>query len=82
MKLSDYSEEARAGLIRWATDVYDDPAYFEDISLEEWAWAWFLLSVSSDNPEWFPHGKWGTLQFFRAELEEEARREITERAKG
>ena len=80
MKLSRLSPEAQAGLVRWATHHFQDDLLWDGIgsSPEHWAWLWFQLRVSEDNPEWFPKGKWATLQHIQTLLEEEARAIITD----
>ncbi len=37
---------------------------------ESWAWLWFQLRAAEDRPEWFPSGKWATLQHLGMLLDE------------
>ena len=77
MKIDHFSVEARAGLRRWACEALDDELAFDGIASlpEHWAWMWFLLREAEDRPEWFPKGKFATLQFLEQRLVEEARAE-------
>lgn len=47
----------------------------EDLVLtpEGYAWLWFKMRVSEDKEEWFPGGKWATLQKMCDLLEAQAR---------
>ncbi len=74
MRLPRLSQEAQDGLRLWAAQVHDNQLLFDDIGSlpEHWAWVWFQLRVSKDKPEWFPKGKWATIQTIEAVLNEEA----------
>ena len=64
MKIEKLSQETQDGMIRWAREVHDDELLFDDNASapEFWAWTWFQLREAEDRPEWFPKGKWATLQ--------------------
>lgn len=81
MKLGNLSVLAQNGLTRWAKDVHDDELMLEAISSlpENWAWVWFQLRYAIDKPEWFPCGKWATLQRIESFLNEEVARSLSER---
>lgn len=77
MKLSQLSAEAADGLLKWAKHEHQDDLFFEGISSlpGEWAWVVFQLKVAEDRPEWFPKGRWATIQRIEAFLLEEARQQ-------
>ena len=78
MKLEMFSEPAQAGLRVWAEQnnlLFPDHAG----APEFWAWMYFELRESEDRPEWFPRGKWATLQFLEAKLSEAARTVVLSR---
>lgn len=74
MKLDKLTSQAQDGLRLWAAYQHDDEMLFDAIgsSPEHWAWIWFQLRAAKDRPEWFPHGKWATLQFIQGQLDGEA----------
>jgi hypothetical protein len=76
--LDHFSEEAQQGLRLWSVAVYGDELMLDGIGGATAAWAWiaFLLRESPDRPEWFPKGKWATIQFLETELIQEARQEV------
>jgi hypothetical protein len=76
MKLDHFSPQAQEGLRRWAEDVLLDELALDGTSTEHWAWILLLLKESQDQPDWFPKGKWATLQHLEAKLIEEARDEV------
>jgi hypothetical protein len=50
-----------------------DELALDGISTERWAWILLLLKESQDQPDWFPKGKWATIQFLETQLIHEAR---------
>ena len=74
MKIEMLSREAQEGLRRWGADVYGDEMLFDAnaSSPELWSWMYFQLRVGQDRPEWFPRGKWATIQAIEAYLSKEA----------
>jgi len=74
MKLSWLSTEAQEGLLQWAEFEHNDELLFDSIGSapEEWAWICFQLRAAVDKPEWFPKGKWATIQVIEQFLLDEA----------
>jgi hypothetical protein len=74
MKLSKLSNEAADGLVKWAEYEHQDSLFFDGIGSlpAEWAWVHFQLKVAEDRPEWFPKGKWATIQAIEMFLTAEA----------
>jgi hypothetical protein len=72
MKIDQLSAAAQDGLRLWANEVFHDELALDAAATEHWAWAHFLLKVSPDRPEWFPKGKWATLQIIEGELLKDA----------
>jgi len=69
----DFTPDGWAGLRRWceAADDGPFPADRLDVSApENWAWIFFELRQATDRPEWFPHGKWATIQHIGNLLDE------------
>jgi len=67
----DFSAEAWAGLSVWCEALdggLDDR--LRDCTPENWAWIWFQLRRAADRLEWFPRGKWATLQHIERLLNE------------
>jgi hypothetical protein len=81
MKLDYLSAEAQDGLRRWSKYLWEDEMAIEDYGMAPAAWAWvcFLLRESEDRPEWFPKGKFATIQVIEAALMREARGELEAR---
>lgn len=75
MKIDRLSTLAQHGLRSWAISVHHDEMLLDAISSlpEHWAWVWFQLREAEDKPEWFPRGKWATLQEIERHLILEAR---------
>ena len=75
MKIEIFSLAAQEGLRLWAKTIHGDELLFDAnaSSPEVWSWAYFQLSESEDRAEWFPRGKWATLQLLEGKLREEAR---------
>lgn len=77
------SPVAQEGLQKWARETGRSfPAYSHDpeaidAAAEFWAWVWFQAREAEDKPEWFPHGKWATLQVLEQWLVELARERRT-----
>jgi hypothetical protein len=80
MRIENLTEEAQSGLRAWASHHDNDPMLFDGINSvpTEWAWQLLRLKESEDRPEWFPHGKWGTLQFIEQKLMAEAKASLCE----
>lgn len=76
MTMDTLSAETQEGLRRWAKVAHHDEMLFDGIggAPEQWAWIWFQLQVAEDRPEWFPKGKWATVQFIGGQLIVEAAR--------
>jgi hypothetical protein len=75
------STEAMNGLRRFCSDVFHDELLPDDLTSEEgWAWLWFQLADAQDRPEWFPKGKWATIQHIERQLREHAREAIGQHA--
>ena len=70
MKLEYLSTLAQHGLRAWAIAVHNDELLFDGIASNprEWAWQWFQLREAEDRLEWFPKGKWATLQVIESYL--------------
>lgn len=64
MTIEQLSAEAQEGLRQWALWQHDDELLFDANagSPEFWAWSCFQLRVAEDRPEWFPKGKFATIQ--------------------
>lgn len=75
MKIDQLSPDAQEGLRRWAHDVHGDELMLDAIGSipEHWAWMSFLLRCSDDRPEWFPRGKFATIQIIEQHLIDEAK---------
>jgi hypothetical protein len=80
MKIDDLLPQTQDGLRQWARDVQGNAMAWDDTASapERWAWFWFQLRKSENRPEWFPTGKWATLQRIREMLGEEARKALTQ----
>lgn len=78
MPLNRLSPPTRDGLQKWALDVHKDERLFDNIACP-WAWIWFQLRESEDRPDWFPGGKWWTLQRIEEVISQEARRIVVAR---
>lgn len=74
MKLSRLSLLAQDGLCCFCRDVHQDEMLLDAISSipEQWAWIVFQLRIAPDRPEWFPKGKWATIQVIEEDLNREA----------
>ena len=75
MNLRDFSDKTQDGLRRWALAAHGDELLFDDNATapEFWSWIYFQLRVAADRSEWFPRGKWATLQVIEESLSTEAR---------
>jgi len=76
MRLGDLSGEAQAGIRQWARDFSGTDRGIENAGGPTWAWLCQLLRESDDRVEWFPRGKWATLQFIEDRLRIEAQAAI------
>jgi hypothetical protein len=63
--------------MEWAEYQHDDRMLFDSIGSqpEQWAWIFFELRAATDKPEWFPKGKWATIQHIEQHLDDQANRE-------
>lgn len=75
MKLDSLNQLSQQGLRKWGQDKHGDEMLFEGITVENWAWLWFQLRESEDRAEWFPSGKWATIQFIEERLAYQAKAE-------
>lgn len=77
MKIDKLSATAANGLRLWAQFQHGDDMLFEGIASvpQEWAWVCFQLRVADDKPEWFPKGKFATIQIIEKFLYDEAEEE-------
>mgnify|MGYP003661852163 FL=1 len=73
MKLDYLSTAAAHGLRSWGLAVHGDEMVFDGITPKDWAWFLFQLRRAEDKPEWFPKGKWATLQVIESYLENDSR---------
>jgi len=80
MKIGQLSDAAQDGLRLWAEFQHGDGLLFDDIgsSPQEWAWICVQLRVAEDRPEWFPKGRWATIQVIEGLLLEQATAERRE----
>lgn len=78
MKIELLSMQAQAGLRCFCDCVFGDELMADSIASlpENWAWLWMRLREAEDKPEWFPKGKWATLQVIEQILVEEARESL------
>jgi len=67
---TDFLAPARRGLERFCED--NDCEGLLDGGLEVSAWLFFRLREAEDRAEWFPSGKWATLQRLEQLLSEAA----------
>jgi hypothetical protein len=74
MKIDHLSAAAQEGLRQWAKYQHGDDMLFDGIggNSEAWAWLCIQLKAASDRREWFPKGKWATIQYVETILLEEA----------
>lgn len=75
MKLSLLSQQAQDGLQQFTKDVFDDDLMLNGIGglPEHWAWLVYQLKEAEDRSEWFPKGKYATIQVIEEYLYHEAR---------
>lgn len=67
----DFLPVTRQGIKRFCEDHGLEGVY-ESGSLEHWALLFFKLRAAEDREEWFPSGKWATIQRLESLLEEAA----------
>jgi hypothetical protein len=74
MTIESLTPVGQDGLRKWAIAECGDELLFDGIGADPQQWAWIVmqLKATEDRPEWFPHGKWGTIQFIEMELLREA----------
>lgn len=68
---ADFLPKTVVGLRRWLED-HDGHDERLNGSLESWALLFFQLRQAEDKPEWFPSGKWATIQHLETMLNEAA----------
>jgi hypothetical protein len=75
MMMRNFSEEAQTGIRLFCLDVHGDELMAEDWGAASEAWAWLAvrLRVAQDRQQWFPKGKWATIQYIEELLLEEAK---------
>jgi len=75
MKLEYLTLLAQHGLRAWAVAIHHDDLLFDGIgsSPKDWAWMWFQLREAEDKLEWFPRGKWATIQVIESFLQNDIR---------
>lgn len=73
MKMDRLSIEAQDGLRTLGKQWENDELLFDGLGTLDWSWWWFRLREMEDRPEWFPKGKWATLQRIEEELTREAK---------
>jgi hypothetical protein len=75
MNTGKLSISAQDGLRLLGKKWENDELLFECLNNdnEAWAWWWFRLREMEDREEWFPKGKWATLQRIEKILSEEAK---------
>lgn len=76
MKIDHFSPATQEGLRLWAKQALDDELALDGTAAEHWAWVYFQLQVSPDRREWFPKGKWATLELIEERLLKEASKEL------
>lgn len=75
-----FLKKTRDGIAKFCEDTQNEQlarregGLLYDQDAKEMAWLWFKLRVAEDKPEWFPSGKWATLQHMSDFLEQEAKR--------
>lgn len=79
ISLAEFSSNARAALKLW-TENYHYCVPDLDDCFDPYAWAGiaFLLRATPDLPEYFPKGKWATIQILETMLNEWANFQINE----
>jgi hypothetical protein len=76
----DLLDETKQGLDRFIISLDGGLGFSWQANAYPWPfWAryWFMLREAEDRPEWFPSGKWATLQAIESVLCQEARMELT-----
>ena len=71
IRLSEFLPQTQSGFVAFCID--NDCLTLTDSGLPEyWALLYFKLRKAKDCPEWFPSGKWATLQRLEQLIEEAA----------
>lgn len=70
---ADFNPRTVQGLRQFLEDHDGHDERLSNGSPEMWAFLWFQLREAEDKPEWFPSGKWATLQRIEALLIEIAK---------
>ncbi len=74
MKIDRLNSLAQQGIRNFCRDIHGDEMIPDAISSlpEQWAWLWFQLREAEDKLDWFPKGKYATLQYIESHLIDEA----------
>ena len=74
MRIDQLSHDAQVGLRRWALWQHENQFLLDAAGClpDAWAWICFQLQVAEDRPEWFPKGKFATIQTIEKWLYDEA----------
>ena len=67
---SDFGWETRIGLAIILEDLDGHDGRLDNSTLENWAWIYFQLKEMPDMPDYFPRGKWATIQHIEGLLTE------------
>ncbi len=68
--LNSFRHATQNGLRKFLEDTSDNPDRLYIGTPENWAWLFFQLRAADDRPEWFPSGKWATLQRLESLLDD------------
>jgi len=71
ISLREFLPHTQDGLVQFAEDHECEGVL--DGGIEGWAFLWFRLREAEDKPEWFPAGKWATIQRIECLLIAEAK---------
>jgi hypothetical protein len=55
-------------VVDWLTRAFAK-TYYNNETPERMAWVYFLIRKLPDKPEWFPRGKWATIQHIEGQLD-------------
>jgi hypothetical protein len=74
MKITELLVKTQDGLRRWARAVHGDGMLLDDLADPKiWKRCCLQLREAVDSPEFFPSGKWATIQAIEWMLQVEAR---------
>lgn len=66
----------RQGLRAFCEHFHGHASVLDSGAAEQWAWLTFQLSQAPDKEEWFPSGKWATIQRIQDLLAMEAKESL------